>query len=719
MHASTLVPESHSKNEHGGFPNMVATVCPSRETLLQYSLGKIPEEQRDQLDSHLDRCPDCQATIVTLNDADDTVIGRLRMPLSHEDFLAEPQLRDALAAALEVPERAQIAKKDSDLASLRAAATPRALGEYRVLEELGRGGMGRVYKALHTKLDRVVAIKVLSLGGVRDPKAVARFEREMKAVGRLAHRNIVQAYDAREIDNTPVLIMELIDGLDLAEIVRRIGRAPIADACELVRQTALALQCAHMHGLVHRDIKPSNIMLARSGEVKLLDLGLARLSAEGDADNSPTSIGDEVTGADQVTGTVDYMAPEQASDSRAVDIRADLYGLGCTLYKLVSGRVPFGGPKYRTIGDKLNAHAHDSVIPIRRFVPEVRDGLAAILDRLLAKNPDDRFATPAEVAEALIPWCAGADLPSLLRRADASLSSPLPPRAERSESRGLPEPAATARRSKFVVLIATLLLSMGGFALGILITIQKGDKETTVTVPEGSHTTVDAAGNVKVKLGDETPPTVSRRQVFIVGDSPYYQVMTDMAQRKGMVVVHSFNTQYDKWLPRSRGHLLLVEARQGTPVVPSAVLDEFFPGASKALSGDSRTTNVADTKIALLDFSRLLDAITTGSASGVSEKSRAFIVANSPYWQALVDMAKDKGMIVEKAFNCEYDEWLPKAKGHFLLVETHDGVPIVPSTVLDKFYPGAFDGLKTSDGVATVDATKVIFVDFFRLKGWF
>ena len=157
---------------------------------------------------------------------------------------------------------------------------PEMLGEYQLLEELGRGGMGRVYKALHTKLDRVVAVKVLPRGRVGDQKAIARFEREMKAVGRLAHPNIVQAYDAREIDGTPVLIMEFVDGLDLAEIVRRVGPLPVADACELVRQTALALQCAHEHGLVHRDIKPSNIMLARSGEVKLLDLGLARFYAE-------------------------------------------------------------------------------------------------------------------------------------------------------------------------------------------------------------------------------------------------------------------------------------------------------------------------------------------------------------------------------------------------------------------------------------------------------
>lgn len=521
---------------------MITAGCPTREMIVQYSLGLLSEEQAIGLASHLDSCPDCQAMIMTLDDADDTVIGRLRAPASHESFVAEPQLEDALAAAIAMPERPSAAavqpvgvgfhlppqrvEDGSSPAALFTSDMPQTLGEYRLLEELGRGGMGRVYKALHTKLDRIVALKVLSRGRMGDQQAIARFEREMKAVGRLAHKNIVQAHDAREIDGTSVLIMEFVDGLDLAKIVHRVGPVPVAEACELVRQTALALQCAHEHGLVHRDIKPSNIMLTHSGEVKLLDLGLARFydakprgadcqsaassPAASLADWQPApQAADDMTGTGQAMGTADYMAPEQASDCRTVDIRADLYSLGCTLYKLLSGRAPFSGPDYRVTLDKLNAHVHEPAPLIRRLVPDVPERLAAILDRLLAKDPDDRFATPAEVAEAITPWCVGADLQTLAQRAIKAKSSRF--RAGEDNSEG----SAVARESagKMPLLLTSwgwkwlagqliLLLIVGGlaFAFGIMIRIQKDGQETTVDVPPGSSTTIDEQGNPTVSI---------------------------------------------------------------------------------------------------------------------------------------------------------------------------------------------------------------------------
>ncbi len=177
---------------------------------------------------------------------------------------------------------------------------------------------------------------------------MARFDREIKAAGRVNHPNVVQAFDAREIDGTRFLVMEFVNGVNLSLLVRTCGRLEIADACELARQAALGLQAAHEHGLVHRDIKPSNMMLSRGGQVKILDLGLARFRAE------PAEPG-EVSEAGEAIGTAEYIAPEQVADSRRADIRADIYSLGCSTYWLLTGRTPFLAAKYRSADEKMMA----------------------------------------------------------------------------------------------------------------------------------------------------------------------------------------------------------------------------------------------------------------------------------------------------------------------------------------------------------------------------
>ncbi len=250
--------------------------CPNRETLLDYLVGKLSEDDSDSLVDHLDSCPVCQAELVTLSDVDDTLVGRLRGPADADPYLEESACAAAVRrAALIVDSPASTDRPTPDDAEI---SLQDQLGEYHLIERIGSGGMGKVYKALHNRLDRVVAIKVLPPGRAGDARAVVRFEREMKAIGRLDDPHVVRAYDAREIDGRLVLIMEYVEGLDLAKIGRRLGRVAVADACELARQAALALQVAHEHGLVHRDVKPSNLMLTPEGVVKLLDLGLARFS---------------------------------------------------------------------------------------------------------------------------------------------------------------------------------------------------------------------------------------------------------------------------------------------------------------------------------------------------------------------------------------------------------------------------------------------------------
>ncbi len=286
------------------------------------------------------------------------------------------------------------------------------LGQYELLEKLGQGGMGTVYRAMHTLLKRVVALKVLSAEWMHDAKAVARFLREMEAVGKLDHPNIVRASDAGEADGAHFLVMELVDGVDLAKLTENRGVLSIADACEVVRQAATGLQHAHEHGLVHRDVKPSNLMLTSAGKIKVLDLGLARLYGD-------HGTGAELTSNSQIVGTPDYMAPEQGFGSQVVDIRADVYSLGCTLYKLLAGHPPFSGPPYCTALDKLLAHFEKLIPPIREYRSDVSQELSTVLERLLAKSPSDRFGAPIDVARALQPFAVGCELTQLVCALDS------------------------------------------------------------------------------------------------------------------------------------------------------------------------------------------------------------------------------------------------------------------------------------------------------------
>jgi serine/threonine-protein kinase len=271
------------------------------------------------------------------------------------------------------------------------------LGQYLLLERLGKGGMGRVYKARHRRLNRLVVLKL-----IRPDRASAhvgrRFCREIQAVAQLNHPNVVRAFDADEVDGNLLLVMEYIEGsIDLAELVTKSGPLPVEWACDFIAQAALGLQHAFERGLVHRDIKPSNLLLAGGGPtgagttIKILDLGLARVLD--DADDDP------VTRVGIVLGTPDYMAPEQGMDSRAVDIRADIYSLGCTMYFLLTGQVPF---RSRSAVKKLLMHQRiEPPRPIETVRPEVSGELAAVLRKMMAKKPKDRYQEPRDVADAL------------------------------------------------------------------------------------------------------------------------------------------------------------------------------------------------------------------------------------------------------------------------------------------------------------------------------
>lgn len=266
------------------------------------------------------------------------------------------------------------------------------LGNYVIQEEIGTGGMGRVFKALHRRMNRPVALKILSQRALGSPEAVARFHREAQAMARLNHPNIVLAHDADEAHGLHYLVMEYVDGSDLAQQVRQHGPLSVPQAVDCMRQAARGLAYAHSQGLLHRDVKPSNLFLTRQGQVKVLDLGLSRFD-DGDG-HAPAEL--TLTGC--VMGTVDFVAPEQAENPRTADGRADIYSLGCSLWYVLTGQ-----PLYQreTSMLRLLAHRHDAVPSLRDVRPDVPAALDELFQQMVAKRPEDRFQTMAEVAAAL------------------------------------------------------------------------------------------------------------------------------------------------------------------------------------------------------------------------------------------------------------------------------------------------------------------------------
>ena len=267
------------------------------------------------------------------------------------------------------------------------------IGKYKVLERIGAGGMGQVFLCEHKLMRRRVAVKVLPTAKASDPSALERFYREARAVAALDHPNIVRAYDIDQDDNLHFLVMEYVDGSSLQDIVRKTGPMDVTRACHYIYWSAIGLQNAHEGGLIHRDIKPGNILVDRQGVVKILDLGLARFF--NDDEDALTRKYDE-----NVLGTADYLAPEQAIDSHTVDGRADIYSLGATFYYMLGGSPPF---TEGSVAQKLLWHQTRMPKSIRDLRPEVPQTLARVIEKMMAKKAEDRYQTPALLAEALLP----------------------------------------------------------------------------------------------------------------------------------------------------------------------------------------------------------------------------------------------------------------------------------------------------------------------------
>jgi serine/threonine protein kinase len=362
-----------------------------------------------------------------------------------------------------------------------------SLGAYRLQDRLGEGGMGEVFKAFHQPMNRLVALKVIRKEKLAKPEMVGRFYQEVRAAAQLNHPNVVIAYDAGQANDTHFFAMELVEGIDLAKYVKEKGPLPVAPACAFIRQAALGLQHAHEKGLVHRDIKPANLLLTRApgaqgfGLVKILDFGLARLQSLG-GDN----MGNDLTKTGMVVGTPDYLAPEQARNSRSVDIRADLYSLGCTFFYLLAGRPPFKGEHLTEI---LLQHQSDPPPPLSTFRKDVPAGVQEIVGRLLAKKPDDRYQTPAELAAALAPFAGKAGgkrvaiqvnpSDTLVQSADAD--TPVVPPAAASATRPLAAPLRILHRwpprTRWAIVAGLALIPV----LGLVLLLAGGKRESRPT----------------------------------------------------------------------------------------------------------------------------------------------------------------------------------------------------------------------------------------------
>lgn len=337
------------------------------------------------------------------------------------------------------------------------------VGRYVILERLGSGSMGRVYKAHHLMMDRSVALKIIAPEIANNERVLARFQREMKMVGRLDHPNVVRAFDADQVNNILYIVMEYVPGRSLSQRLRE-GPIPPAEMVRYATQAALGLAHAHGQGIVHRDVKPSNLLLTEDRQVKVLDLGLGVLM---EADSQATF----ATADGIAVGTVDYMSPEQAC-GRDVDGRSDLFNLGCSMYHLMTGRLPYPGDSpLERLGKRISGRP----VPLVEIRPDFPPRLVQVMDKLLAHKPQERFQSAAEAAEALQSLIRpkGATPP---RSSPKEPGPPAPPPAPdtppvtvivRPEYPGWFKPVATfAEENPQAALLSTLTVALALFASG-------------------------------------------------------------------------------------------------------------------------------------------------------------------------------------------------------------------------------------------------------------
>ena len=387
-------------------------ICLSRDEIGEYLQGKLPENRSDVVEEHLRKCDSCEEFADSLEASGDSLLQHLRITPAARQEPSDPRWNRCLDSLRNLPldlrEQATASPAEQQPAN---SALP-AVYHYQLRSIIGRGGMGIIYRSVHPQLHRDVAVKLLSASGAADAQSISRFQREMRAAGSLDHPGIVRALDAGTWNGTYFLVMEFINGIDLSRLLRTHGPLSAADAAAIARQAAEALHYAHQQQVIHRDIKPSNLMLSSDARVKILDFGLARFEHGGLTHGETTTAG-------RLVGTLDYIAPEQALGATDVGPAVDIYALGATIYRLLSGQPPHGSSHSRPILQQLKRLTEASITPINQLRSDLPDGLCEVVMRMLESDASRRPPTALAVVDELEPFVVEANLQELADKRNA------------------------------------------------------------------------------------------------------------------------------------------------------------------------------------------------------------------------------------------------------------------------------------------------------------